>query len=92
VGPSKLVRVPKVRDYLAELCARAQDQVALSTGRVLLEEARLAFYDVGELVDPDTGEIRPPHGSPEHIRRAVVGVTITELKSAANPDLIKVTV
>jgi len=89
VGASKLLRNPKVRDYLTELCTRVQDEVALTAGRVLQEEACLAFYDVGDLVNPDTGEIRPPHELPEYIRRAVVAVTITETRSATNPDLVK---
>jgi len=89
VGASKLLRNPNVREYVTELCTRAQDQVVVTAGRVLQEEACLAFYDVCDLVNPDTDEIRPPHELPEHFRRAVVAVTITETRSAANPDLIK---
>jgi Terminase small subunit len=81
--------MPNVRDYLADLCARAQDQVVVTAGRVPQEEACLAFYDIGDLVDPNTGEIQPPHELPEPFRQAVVGVTIVETRSATNPDLIK---
>jgi len=89
VGASKLVKNPQVREYLEKLLASSQHQVAITTGRILKEEARLAFYDPADLVDPDTGQLRALHELPEHIRRAVVGLKITETRRASDSNLIR---
>lgn len=56
-----------------------QKSLHITQERILEEEARLAFIDVGFLFD-ENGDLLPVHKIPEDARRAIAGIEITELE------------
>jgi hypothetical protein len=58
--------------------AAATDKIRLTVARVLEEYAHLATLDIGEAFAPD-GSLLPIHEMPEHVRRALAGVEVSEL-------------
>jgi len=60
---SKLARHPTVAPRIAELRAPAiavvKESIGLDLQRVLLEQGRLATFDIGSIYDPETNELRP---------------------------------
>jgi phage terminase small subunit len=89
VEASKNLKKPKILNYLEELSQRAACHSGLSVGRILREEARLAFYDPRDLVDPVSGEILALKDLPEHIARAIVSLKVIKTQSLKDPDLIR---
>jgi len=89
VEASKNLKKPKIQDYFDELSKEAVGHAGLSVGRILLEEARLAFFDPRDLMDPCTGEILPFHELPEHMARAIVSLKVIKTHSLRDPDLIR---
>jgi hypothetical protein len=55
--------------------------------RALREAARLAYSDVRELVDPDTGRLRPMKDWSEHVAAAVSSIEVTNRNLEAAPIL-----
>ena len=89
VEASKNLKKPKISNYIEELSKQAAGHAGLSVGRVLREEARLAFYDPRDLVDPATGEILPLQRLPEHMARAIVSLKVITTQSLKDPDLVR---
>ena len=89
VEASRSLKKPKIQSYLEELNAQAAGHAGIYPGRILREEARLAFYDPRDLVDPRTGEILPLMHLPEHIARAIVGLKVTRTQSLRDPDMVR---
>jgi len=89
VEASKNLNKPKIRKSIEQLSEQAAGHPGLSTGRILREEARLAFYDPRDLIDPKTGEILTLKDLPEHIARAIVSVRIIQTQSLRDSDLIR---
>ena len=88
VEASKNLKKPKIQSYLEELNNQAAN-IGLYPGRILREEACLAFYDLRDMVDPVTGEILPLADLPEHMARAIVGMKIIKTQSIKDPDLVR---
>jgi len=84
---SRLLRSDKVVRYMNELSKRVQARVGASIGRVLKEEARLAFWDPEEIIDPATREMRALDKIPEHLRRAIAKLKIIKTQSLRDPDM-----
>jgi len=89
VEASKNLKKPKIQNYFDELSRQAVGHAGLSVGRILREEARLAFFDPRDLMDPATGEILPLHDLPEHMARAIVSLRVVKTHSLREPDLIR---
>jgi len=88
VEASRTLKKPKIQNYIEELNNQAAN-IGLYPGRILREEACLAFYDLREVVNPKTGEILPLTDLPEHMARAIVGVKIIKTQSLKDPDLVR---
>jgi hypothetical protein len=80
VEASRNLKKPKIQNYIEELNNQAAN-IGLYPGRILREEACLAFYDPREMIDPTTGEILSLTDLSEHMARAIVGVKIIKTKS-----------
>ena len=89
VEASKNLKKPKIQNYLEELSKQTADHIGLFPGRILREEARLAFYDPRDLVDPLTGEILSLKDLPEHMARAIVSLKVVKTQSLKDPDLVR---
>lgn len=83
-GASLLLKRPNIRAYIdmkhAELAARYE----IVPDRILEEESKLAFSDVGELFG-DEGELTPPRDLPDRIRKALSSVKV---KITASGDTV----
>jgi len=77
---SRLLKKAKVLAYVgaakAEAAAIAQKEFAMSQRRILQEESKLVYSDIGQLFQD--GTIISPDKLPEEVRRAVSGVEIIE--------------
>lgn len=58
VHASKLLRMPKVQEKLQELTKSLADKCGVTAEMVMQEYKRLAFYDVLDSVDQNTGELK----------------------------------
>jgi len=74
VCASKLLKITKVQAYYQKLLAKREAHSVISSARILDEEGRLAFYDLGEIFEGET--LLPPNKIPEDIRRAISGIEI----------------
>jgi len=62
----------------------AQAQAAgITRERVLAEEQALAYADLGEIIDPETGKPRSVNEIPEHVRRAIKSIKIKIAKDGS---------
>jgi len=73
---SKLLRNPKIKGFMDAELAKLARKSEVTAGRVLEEEGRLAFSDLGQLFEGET--TIPPGELPEDIRRALAGIEVTE--------------
>lgn len=89
VEASKNLKKPKILNYLKKLCKQSANHAGLSIGRILREEARLAFYDPRDIVNPVTGEILTLRDLPEHMARAIVSLKVVTTTSLRDPELIR---
>jgi hypothetical protein len=76
-------------NYLEELSKRVACHTGISIGRILREEARLAFYDPRDLVDLLTGEMLSLKDLPEHMALAIVSLKVIKTQSLKDPDLVR---
>ena len=74
VNASRLLRNAKVRAKLEEGRKKAAYKAEISLIRILEEEKIIAFSDIGDLWDLETGSLRVPEKLPEEVRRAVSSV------------------
>ena len=56
----------------------------------MLEEAVIAFYDPGELMDEVNRQFLPLDKIPKHLRRAIASLKVTVTQSLKDPDLERV--
>ena len=63
----------------------AESKLSVSIERIALEAARIAFFDMGELVDDD-GNAVPLQDLPDDTRRALNGMDIEELYEGKGKD------
>jgi len=75
-------KVLKIAEFAAiykqrreEIREKASEKAQITTERLMEEEARLAYSDIGELYGGKS--FIPPNELPEDVRRAVAGVKIT---------------
>jgi phage terminase small subunit len=88
VEASRNLKKPKIQNYIEELNNQAAN-IGLYPGRILREEACLAFYDPRDMVDPKTGDILSLTDIPEHLVRAIIGVKIIKTQSLKDPDIVR---
>ena len=55
---SRLLAKDKIQAYLKKLSRIDQTRTGASIGRIMAEEAKIAFYDPAELIDGFTREVR----------------------------------
>jgi len=77
---STLLRNPKVQKELARLTAKIANKFEVTTERVILELARIAFCDIGELFDEED-QLRAIRQLPEDLRASISGVEFKRLFS-----------
>lgn len=78
VEASKLLRNPKVQEYLQRREIELQQKLQLTTERVLQEVARLSFSDKRKLYRDD-GTLKSPSEWDDDTAAAVAGVKVREL-------------
>lgn len=74
---SKTLRKPYVDLYIRKRQGELAESANVSQERVVLEERRIAFADIGGLFNKD-GEILSPNQLPENLARAVAAVEVTK--------------
>lgn len=79
VGANKKLKKANVKAYIEARLEKISKKLEISTERVLQEDARIAYSDIGELFNGPT--LIPPADLPENVRRAVSSVKVTERKS-----------
>lgn len=65
----------KIKRLLAKLAKVHFERMHVSSQRIINEEKTIAFSDVAELFDKDGLLIKNPIQLPEHVRRAISGIT-----------------
>lgn len=84
---SRLLKNGKIERYLDELNKRQQNRLGAAAGRILQEEAKIAFFDPIDILDPATRDLRPIDKIPEHLRRAISKLKIIKTQSLRDPDM-----
>lgn len=83
---ARLLKQDHIQLYLMQRKADIEEtvkaKVQITKDRILEEEGYIAFHDVGQLFNPDTGEPISIHEMPEDIRRAIASVKIKETEIA----------
>lgn len=75
---AQLLANPKCQAYITALRQEQKENLGISADRVLLELARLSFYDPRDIYD-EHGCVRPPSEWPEDVARAVKTIRTKEL-------------
>lgn len=75
---SRLLQDAEVLKYISEHTAQAVGELEIDSKRVLKEIHLAAFLDPNEMYKPD-GTLKNVPDMPEHIRRAIAGLEVTEL-------------
>ena len=78
VEASRNLKKPKLQKYIQELRDNVDEPLGIIRRRILKEEACLAFFDPIDMVDPESSKILEVAAMPEHARRALRGITVTE--------------
>lgn len=78
VQACKLLKKAKITDKIAELVTKILGPAGAVNGRMLKEEACIAFFDPIDMVDSESGKFLEVSSMPDHARRALRGITITE--------------
>jgi phage terminase small subunit len=76
---SRLLSDARVQKTLKRLLTRRADAMSLTQESVLEAVSRLAFADTRQLVDPDTGRLRPLHELPEDVASSLSSFSLTEV-------------
>lgn len=83
---SRLLKQDNIQLYLmkrrGEVEQGVQERVEITKDRILQEEGLIAFNDVGQLFNQETGEMLPVHKMPEEVRRAVASIKVKEIEIA----------
>jgi phage terminase small subunit len=74
----RLLKDVDVQKYIAENTAKVIEIANVDAARVLKEIHLAAFLDPNEMYKPD-GTLKNVPDMPEHIRRAIAGIEVTEL-------------
>jgi hypothetical protein len=81
-GASRTLKLPHVKAYMEKCQERVErdavERVAITKERILQEESVIAFNDIGQLFDPETGAVCNINELPEDVRRAIASVEVTE--------------
>lgn len=78
VAAARLLGNPKVRAVLCSIIEADLEDVGVKREDVLRELAFLAFSNVKDLFDPETGEVIAPHELPDHVAASISEVLIDE--------------
>ena len=79
------LKKPDIQEAIQARQKELQTETQITQVRVLQEEAKLAFQDIGELFGED-GYLLPVNEIPEDARRAIAGIEITERFLPARQD------
>jgi phage terminase small subunit len=85
IAQELLVKAEAIAVIQAMMDERAK-RVQVTADAVITECAKLAFSDVRQLFDPQSGEMLPPDKWPEGIAAAVASVEVEELMGGSGPD------
>lgn len=89
VTGSRLLSHAKVSQAIAEKQGKTLAKLDISVERILLERARLAFFDPAKLLD-NTGRPLPFQDIDEDTRRAIAGIDVEDLYDGGGKDREKI--
>lgn len=81
------LRKPYVQERLQKLIEKRAARVEITQDRVLLEISRIAFFDIRELYDPQTGHLLPIDELGEDTARALSSIDVSNTRRGANSNL-----
>ena len=87
VGANKNLKKAYLRAFIKKTVSEAISPEGIIDARLLMEEARIAFFDPIDIIDEGTQEIKSLRKMPERIRRAVHSIKITRTQSLRDPDM-----
>ena len=87
-GPRLLSDV-RVQKTLKRLLTRRADALSLTQESVLNAVSRLAFADTRQLIDPDTGRLRPLQDLPEDVASSLSSFSLTEVDGEVRLSNVK---
>ena len=87
-GPRLLSDV-RVQKTLQRLLTRRADALSLTQESVLEAVSRLAFADTRQLIDPDTGRLRPLQDLPEDVASSLSSFSLTEVDGEVRLSNVK---
>ena len=85
VNASRLLGNARVQAYLQESTEKAMKKFDITEERILQELGCIAFLDFAELVD-SKGNLKDINDIPEHSRRAIAGLEISEIFEGEGSD------
>jgi phage terminase small subunit len=74
-----LLKKPEVYHEIGRLMAKREKRLESTADEALLEIRRMAFYDPGDMFNPD-GTLKPIDEIPVNVRRAITGLEVLEVK------------
>ena len=87
-GP-RLLSDARVQKTLQRLLTRRADALSLTQESVLEAVSRLAFADTRQLIDPDTGRLRPLQDLPEDVASSLSSFSLTEVDGEVRLSNVK---
>lgn len=81
-----LLARPAVRTEISRAVAAQRERTGIRADRVLQEITNIAFSDIWDLFDPDTGRLRHVRQIPLEARRAVSSITIARERRTVRTD------
>lgn len=87
-GP-RLLSDARVQKTLKRLLTRRADALSLTQESVLNAVSRLAFADTRQLIDPDTGRLRPLQDLPEDVASSLSSFSLTEVDGEVRLSNVK---
>ncbi len=84
-GASRLLSNAKVKSYLQESTDKAMKKFDITEERILQELACISFLDFADLLDSN-GNLKDMDDIPEHARRAISGLDVSELFEGEGKD------
>lgn len=85
---SRLLTVVNVQNFITEYLKKREDRIEVTGDMVVQELAKLAFSDIRDLYDEDTGRLLEPHELTDIAAASVSSfkVTSTQIGSKENPE------
>ena len=80
VNATRLLRNAQVQEYLSSRMKAREQRIGITQDRVLQELARIAFFDIRKLYNPD-GSLKRPDELDDDAAAVLVGIDVVEMAS-----------